>query len=177
MEWLVSHQKNVAKYSYSLGKKVKLTEDELLNLKIAALLHDIGKSKISNEVLCKSGRLTLEDIYTLRKHPQLGAKILEDGRYNKNIVEAVLCHHERIDGSGYYGLKGNEICLFSRIIAIADSFDAMISERPYRKPKTKYEALKEIKSNLGTQFDKKLGTIFIDLINEDYRKVLDISIS
>lgn len=174
MDWLIVHEENVAYYSNLIAQQLHLSEEDLQDLYMAALLHDVGKNKIQNNILYKNDILTQEEYTSIKKHTFYGAEILKNQNFNPNIVNAVLFHHERIDGKGYYKLKGDDINLFSKIITICDSFDSMISIRPYNKYKRKTipEALNEIQKNLGTQFDEKLGTIFIELFKSNSNLIL-----
>lgn len=169
MDWIQEHENNVAYYSNLIGKNINLKYEDLDNLYIAACLHDIGKNKIPNKLLCKIEPLTKDEFDMIKLHAYYGSEILRKDNYSSKVVDAVLYHHERIDGNGYYRLKSDDINLFSKIITICDSFDSMVSLRPYnaKNIKTHKEALNEIKRNLGTQFDNELGTIFIDLIKND----------
>ena len=139
---------------------------------LAGLLHDIGKIGINEAVLCKEGKLTEQEIDHIRTHPTIGADILCGIKQMRDIVPGVLCHHERIDGKGYPdGLAGEQIPLIGKIIGLADSFDAMTSKRVYRDAMTVEQALEEIKKGLGTQFDEKIGKIFL---NSDVYQLWDI---
>lgn len=166
MKWIVEHQKATAKYSYIIGEEFNLSNEELSNLYIAAQLHDIGKSKIPSNILLKKDKLDNREMETIKHHVKYGAYILKRNNYNKKICDAVLYHHERVDGKGYLGIEDKDINILSKIIAIADAYDCMISERPYHRSKTKEEALNEIYINLSSQFDATLGEIFIKLMKK-----------
>lgn len=154
---------NVSTISYLIGKEI-LNEKELSQLKIAAMLHDIGKYKIPQSILYKPGRLDIGERIIMKKHSKIGADELAHIGLNKLIIEAVLHHHERYDGAGYpMGLKGEKIPLYARIISVADAFDAMTSKRPYNIPKSSKEALDDIWRNAGTQFDPGIVKIFCNL--------------
>ena len=127
------------------------------------LLHDIGKIGINEAVLRKNGKLTEEELNQIKSHPAIGANILADIKQMNDIVPGVLCHHERIDGKGYpNGLKGDQIPLIGKIVMLADSFDAMTSKRVYRDAMSIQTAFDEIEKGLGTQFDEKIGRLFLD---------------
>ncbi|MCD6390160.1 MAG: HD domain-containing protein, partial [Desulfobulbaceae bacterium] len=132
------------------------------------VLHDIGKIGIPDKILGKPGRLSAEEYAVIKKHPEQGAKILrpmESDRRIASISKIIKHHHERYDGNGYPdGLKGKEIPYLSRIIAVADSYDAMTSDRPYRKGMDIVTAKEEIRKNSGSQFDPILAEKFIDFI-------------
>lgn len=149
----------------AIGKKLNLPEDELEDLKHAAMLHDLGKIGIPDEILRKKGKLTDEEYEIIRKHPQIGAEIIRHIHFLQNVAQIVLYHHERYDGFGYCaGLKGNEIPLGARIVAIVDVYQALTTDRPYRKAYKKEEALSIIKEGSGTQFDPEIVKIFLEII-------------
>jgi HD-GYP domain-containing protein (c-di-GMP phosphodiesterase class II) len=140
-----------------------MDEEQIHKIYLSGLLHDIGKIGIDEAVLCKTGRLTDEEFEHVRKHPLIGAGILREIKQMRDIVPGVLCHHERIDGRGYpNGLAGDQVPLSGRIVGLADSFDAMTSKRTYRDALGVEMALAEIEKGLGTQFDEKIGRIFLD---------------
>jgi HD-GYP domain-containing protein (c-di-GMP phosphodiesterase class II) len=145
------------------AKFEKLSEERIHNIYLAGLLHDIGKIGIAEAVLCKNGKLTEEERNCINRHPSIGAGILSEIKQMQKIVPVVLCHHERIDGKGYpNGLAGDEIPLEARIIGLADSFDAMTSARVYRPAMNLDRVLDEIRKNIGTQFDEKVASVFLD---------------
>ena len=149
-----------------------LEQEEIHRIYLAGLLHDIGKIGVDEVVLRKNGKLTDQEFGFIKMHPAIGAGILDGIKQMHDIVPGVLCHHERIDGKGYpNGLKGDQIPLIGRIIGLADSFDAMTSKRTYREAMTVKQALAEIESQLGKQFDEKAGRIFI---NSDVYRLWDI---
>ena len=139
-----------------------MTEEQIHNIYIAGLLHDIGKIGISETVLCKNGKLTEDEMNCIKKHPSIGAGILSEIKQMQEIIPAVLCHHEHVDGKGYpSGLVGEGIPLAAKIIGLADSFDAMTSERVYRPAMSIEKALDGIRKNIGGQFDEKVAGIFL----------------
>jgi diguanylate cyclase (GGDEF)-like protein/PAS domain S-box-containing protein len=159
------HSHRVSEYCNCLGKAMNLPDGEIQELKTVGLLHDIGKIAIDENILNKPGKLTDEEWEELKRHPEIGYRILSSANDMAEIAEYVLAHHERWDGKGYpKGLKENQIPLKSRIIAIADAFDAMISERAYKSALSKEAAVEELIKNSGTQFDPKLVKIFIEKI-------------
>ena len=130
---------------------------------MAGLLHDIGKIGIDEVVLRKKGKLTEQEFSRIKLHPSIGAGILYEIKQMREIVPGVKCHHERIDGKGYpNGLVGDQIPLTGKIVGLADSFDAMTSKRTYRDAMTVEQALAEIEKGLGSQFDEKIGRIFLE---------------
>lgn len=156
------HMHNVAVLSRTLGERYNLTEDDLDLLETAGGLHDIGKKYISEEILLADRKLTVFEFKIVERHAEYGADYLIKCGYDERIVEAVRHHHEWWNGKGYpTGLKGNEIPLFSRIISIADAYDAMTSERSYKKAISPVLAINEIKKCAGSQFDPQLVNIFM----------------
>ena len=156
------HSLAVAKYAEELGRALALDEAGILNLKTAALLHDIGKISIDYSLLEKLEPLTTEDYDKVKTHSEFGYRILSSSRELSDIADIVLHHHEKWDGGGYPGdLREEEIPLASRIITVCDAYVAMLSERPYRRAKTKEEAIAELNKNRNTQFDSNLVTIFL----------------
>jgi len=155
-----------------LAEEEALEEDQIHKIYLAGLLHDIGKIGIDEAVLCKQGKLTEQELSRIRKHPSIGAGILREIKQMRDIVPGVLCHHEQVDGKGYpNGLVGEQIPLTGKIVGLADSFDAMTSKRTYRDALTVEQALAEIERGLGTQFDEKVGRVFI---NSDVYQLWDI---
>lgn len=162
------HSQRVTEYSIKMAKKMDVTWEEAEYIKYAALLHDIGKIHIRDDILNKPGKLTDEEFEEMQKHPVYGAKILEPVKRFKTILPYMFHHHEKYAGKGYPNhLSGEEIPLAARIITIADSFDAMTSDRPYRKGLSIEAAANELKRNSGTQFDPEIVEIFMKIINED----------
>ena len=157
------HSRALSDYSMAIAQRLDYHDSLLEKLHIAALLHDIGKIAIPDAILLKPGPLTDEEYQVIKTHPTLGAQILEPVHYLKECIPLVLHHHEKYDGSGYpAGLKGEETPEGARLLAIADAFDAMSSLRPYRKPLTKVEILKEMEKQKGIQFDPFLLDIFLN---------------
>lgn len=163
------HSDRVSHYCVLMGEKLNLTENEKLELEFAGRMHDIGKITIPDYILKKPGELTLEEWEIMKAHTTNGYQILRSADKYSKLAEYALTHHERIDGKGYpLGLKGDDIPLFSRIISICDAYEAMTSNRPYRKALGREFAINELKRCAGTQFDKKLVDVFINevLVNE-----------
>lgn len=176
-EYTKGHSESVANLSKKLAIYLDIEMEKADEIYWAGLVHDIGKILIPKEIINKKGTLTVEEYEKIKKHPMYGFRALNNSETTKNIANYTLYHHERIDGKGYTkGLKGNRIPLQSKIINIVDAYDAMTSERPYRKPLTKKEAITEIKNNLGTQFDQEIGEKFIEMlenqcINDQQNKI------
>ncbi|MCS7201458.1 MAG: transporter substrate-binding domain-containing protein [Dictyoglomus sp.] len=167
------HSRGVRDFSMELGRKIGLDEEDLKKLEYASYLHDVGKIKVPDFILRKPGRLTEEEYNVIKLHTIWGEDIVKNFSVFKGISSIIRYHHERWDGKGYPdGLIEEEIPLFSRIIALSDSFQAMTSFRPYRKKLTLEEAIEEIKINRGKQFDPYLSDIFIETILEKMKKSL-----
>jgi diguanylate cyclase (GGDEF)-like protein len=157
-----AHSKRVGELCRQLSTAAGFPAVDTNMMNMIGHLHDIGKIAIPDEILNKSGALTDDELSLIRQHPEIGYRILQSSYGNSDITEAILCHHERWDGAGYpKGLKDEEIPRIARVIAIADSFDAMTSDRPYRGKMSTEAALKEIKKNAGLQFDPELADIFV----------------
>ncbi len=145
-EYTFRHSVDVATIAMVIAKKYGMNERQIRAIGIAGLLHDVGKSKIPNEILNKAGKLTDEEFAVMRQHPVLGYKILMDKQdISDEIAHGVLEHHEKVNGKGYpLGLKGAEISPYAKIISVADIYDALVTERPYKKPMTKRDAVEMI---------------------------------
>ncbi len=162
------HSIRVAFYTKKIAQKMDFDEEELYNIYYVALLHDVGKINIPDEILNKPGKLTQEEMDIIKTHTSNGASMLKDFSSIPCIVEGAHYHHERYDGNGYpVGLKGEEIPLIARIIGVADAFDAMNSDRCYRKALSKDKIISELKEGLGKQFDPEIVKIMLDLIEND----------
>ncbi len=157
------HSENVASYATKIAVALKLPQTEIMEIKTAALLHDIGKIATPVTILNKQGKLSKAEYTEVKKHSERGYRILSSGPNMETIATYCLHHHERYDGLGYpNGLKGKAIPLQSRIISLADAYDAMTSERSYKDPLTKEAAIEEIRSNMGTQFDPEIAKLFVN---------------
>lgn len=159
------HSKRVSDLCQSIGIEIGFSEIEVSILKIVGLLHDIGKIAIEEGILNKPEKLTDIERIEIERHPEIGYRILNSSRNLLDIADSILAHHERWDGKGYpKGLKGEAIPRVARIIALADAYDAMTSERSYRSPLPEAIAIEELKKNAGTQFDPELTKIFIEKV-------------
>jgi len=162
------HSERVAELSERLAIEIGFDEEQTFIVHISAHLHDIGKIGIRDSILHKPGRLEREEIIEIQKHPQIGYEILRKVKTFRRIALIVKHHHERFDGEGYPdGLKGEEIPIESRIITVADSFDAMVSPRPYRREMNIEEAMKEISNHSGEQFDPEVVAVIQRLYQEE----------
>jgi diguanylate cyclase (GGDEF)-like protein len=166
-----AHSNRVGQICRMLGEAAGLSSIDLNTINTIGFLHDIGKVAIEENVLNKEDKLSDKEFQLIRKHPEIGYRILMSSYGIPDIAEAVLFHHERWDGKGYpRGISGENIPLISRIVAIADSYDAMTSERPYKKRLSSSQAAEEILRNAGFQFDPVLAKVFVE-------KVIDIMLS
>ncbi|OQY08742.1 MAG: diguanylate cyclase [Marinitoga sp. 4572_148] len=158
-EYLYTHSLNVMIISSILGAENEIIDDELLNLAISALLHDIGKTKVPKEIMNAPRPLTPEEMEFMRKHVLYGKNIaIENNLKDKSILDGIYEHHERVDGKGYLEeKKGESISIFGKIIAIADVYDALTSVRSYKGPWTPYKTITFILSNVEKQFDGKIA--------------------
>lgn len=159
------HDVRLQELSMKIGEKLGLSRMRIENLLYASAFHDVGKVCVPTEILNKPGKLTPEEFEYIKKHPTEGRKLLE-GTYISSVGGIIEQHHERLDGSGYpFGLKGNEISMEARIIAVVDSFDAMTSDRPYRKAMSVNAALEELKSLVGRHYDSKVVSALEEILN------------
>ncbi len=157
------HIRRVQTYAVELGRVLGLSREELEALKAGSLLHDIGKLAVPEHILCKPGKLDRDEYEKMKIHPRIGAEILETVRFPFPLVDVVRSHHEKWDGSGYPDrLKGEEIPMGARILAVVDCFDALTSDRPYRRPLTKEEALEYLRSEIGTFYDERVVQALFD---------------
>lgn len=167
------HSERVALMSRRLAAAAGLDEPTVERIYIAGLVHDVGKIGVPEAVLCKPGKLTDEEFDLIKRHPEIGARILQDIRQMQDLVPGVLHHHERWDGRGYpHRLQANDIPLFGRVIGLADAFDAMSSHRTYRSAMSHEQVLAEVQRCSGTQFDAELVQIFLKLDFSEYFNVL-----
>lgn len=158
------HTRRVMEYSLAIGDLMGLSETDMTKLRLASILHDIGKVGVRDEVLLKPGSLTKEEFQQMMKHSQYGADIVSRIRKLRDIIPGVKYHHEKCDGSGYpEGLQGDAIPVIARIIAVADAFDAMTSDRPYRKGLSHEIAFGELNRNAGKQFDSDIVRAFSEV--------------
>jgi len=162
------HSANVTRYAVAIAKKMGLNAKETESIKEACALHDLGKIAVHDYILNKPGKLTKREWVQMKLHSSKGAQILAPLSFLDGIIDMIRQHHERFDGTGYPdGRKGQQIYLGSRIIAIADAYDAMISKRPYRKkPLTRQQAINEIKKNRGSQFDPEIVDVFLKIFDK-----------
>ncbi|KGK85044.1 hypothetical protein DP73_18660 [Desulfosporosinus sp. HMP52] len=162
------HSARVGKLAVAIGEAIKMSEEKIEFLKYAAVLHDVGKIGVSEMILNKEGKLVDTEWEAIRSHPVIGQTIIKGIKFLFDIGQVVRHHHERFDGKGYPdGIQGEEIPLESRVIAVADTYDAITSDRSYRKGSTHSEAIAELKRVAGTQLDPKLVEIFCDVVTDE----------
>ncbi len=167
-EYTRGHSVRVAKYSKMLADRLGLSSDECENVYYMALLHDIGKIGVPNEIINSTSRLTDHEYAVIKTHPGVGYDILAEIKSRPDLSIGARWHHERFDGKGYPdGKKGEEIPFFARIIAVADSYDAMTSNRSYRKYLSQDKVRSEIENNAGTQFDPDVAKCMLEIIDQD----------
>jgi putative nucleotidyltransferase with HDIG domain len=156
------HSERVMNYAVAIGKELGLDDEELENIRLGSLLHDVGKIGVKESILMKPAKLLGYERRQIKQHPGIGARIIETIDNSHKIVKGILEHHERFNGKGYpNGLKGDEISLEGRIIAIADTYDALTTDRPYQKHFSRESAFNKIKHGASTQFDPKVVHAFI----------------
>ncbi|MFH1287398.1 MAG: HD domain-containing phosphohydrolase, partial [bacterium] len=166
--YLKGHTQRVTQYCLKLGKALELNKEELVTLRYAATLHDIGKLAISESILNKQKDLTSEEYEIIKTHPVIGANILKPLNFLGSARNLVLHHHERIDGKGYPdGISGNDISLSTNIIILVDSYDAMCSNRAYRTALSDEAIINELISNKNKQFDSVVVDAFLKLLKEE----------
>ena len=171
------HSDRVSEYSVLIGKKLGLSDEDINNLKIGGLFHDIGKIGVPDSILLKNAKLTDDEYSEIKNHPSIGAHILSNATIFKDALPVVKHHHERYDGNGYPGkLKGEDIPYLARIAAVADSFDAMTSRRTYRGSMDLDFVKAEFQKCKGTQFDPSCADAFLDILNNEYEKIEEIRI-
>jgi putative nucleotidyltransferase with HDIG domain len=163
-----AHSIRVAGYAEAIARELGVKESEVEDIRVAAMLHDVGKLDVSIDVIRKASSLNDEEWAQIREHPALGANIVRSvGGVLRNAVPIILAHHEQYDGSGYYRLKGDDIPLGARVVAVADAFDAITTDRPYQKGRSTREAMQQIESGSGQQFDPEVVDAFHRAVRND----------
>lgn len=166
--YMKGHSARVARYSREIARRMGLTPDQLREIECTSLLHDIGKVHVPDAILRKPEALDDEEYEILKEHTVVGGGILERVSSRYRLADGARYHHERYDGTGYPdGLAGEQIPLAARIIAVADAYDAMTSDRSYRQAKSQEETRQEILNGLGTQFDPQIGLIMLEMMDKD----------
>ncbi len=169
-----AHSQRVREYTLTLARRLGLDNEEMIQVGRGALLHDVGKIGVRDSILLKPDKLNEEEWEEMKRHPRIGYDILQSIGFLSSAAEIVLCHQERWDGNGYPGgLAGKDIPLGARIFAVADTLDAMTSDRPYRKALAFDTALREIRACSGTQFDPEIAEAFLSIVPEEWIAIHD----
>ena len=169
------HSDRVSAYSVLLGEKLGLSTRKLKTLRIGGVFHDVGKIGVPDSILLKENGLNDNEYAEIKKHTVVGADILQPVSYFKNILPIIKYHHEKYDGTGYpEGLKGEKIPYLARIVAVADSFDAMTSRRSYRNSLTRKKVIKQFEIGKGTQFDPQIADVMLDIIKNEPEQIKEI---
>jgi len=167
-QWTAGHSERVATYSEKIAYRLSMAEENVRIITFSAILHDIGKIAVSELILDKPGKLTEGEYAIVKQHPGIGARIIADIPSYNTIVPGILYHHEHWDGSGYPdSRRGDEIPIESRIITVADVWDAISADRPYRKGLQRNDAMDFMKNNCGIIFDPSIVNVFMDIIREE----------
>jgi len=166
------HSMKTTEYAAGLAMHMKLSDKEIKDIKVAALLHDIGKLGIKQEILTKPSSLTAGEFREIKKHPKIAVEIIKPLKFFKGVISAIKHHHENYDGRGYPdGLKGENISVGARILSVADVYDALTSRRSYRKAYSSVEALRIMKNESGKKFDPDILKSFKEYISLQNKKI------
>ncbi len=161
----VGHCSRLGRLAILIGERIGLPGEQLISLSYGAFLHDIGKVRVSDEIINKSTQLTDSDWKEMTNHPDYGADMMSKRDYLGGAADIVRAHHERFDGTGYpHGLSGEEIPIGARVVAVVDAYDAIVSARPYKKALAKDKAISELEKNAGTQFDPRVVAAFLQVV-------------
>ena len=162
------HTQRVTELTVKMARTMGMSQDEIINLRRGALLHDMGKLGVPDDILLKPGKLTGEEWVIMKSHPNFAYEMLSPIAYLRPALDIPHCHHEKWDGSGYpRGLKGEQIPLAARIFSVIDVWDALTSDRPYRKAWPKEKTIEHIKEGSGKHFDPQIVDIFLKMIGQD----------
>jgi putative nucleotidyltransferase with HDIG domain len=161
------HSERVSRISVAIAQRLGLADDECEKIRISALLHDVGKIAIDDNILKKPAALTDEEFVIMKQHPQKGFKIMSQIKAMKEFLPGMHMHHEMVNGQGYpQGLKGDEIPLMAKVVAVADTFDAMTTDRPYQQAMKFEDAIARIQSFVGTRYDPRVVSAFVEACEE-----------
>ncbi len=173
-QYTEGHSRRVELYAGKIAAQLKFSAEQIDQVRMAAMLHDIGKIGVGDMILTKTGALTQEEFVKIREHPVIGLHILREVNFPSEVKEAILHHHERYDGKGYPdGTKGDEVSMFAYVLGVADAFDAMTSDRPYRAGMPLEQALEEIRKGSGKQFHPTVAQAFLDLMAREGEAVMN----
>jgi len=165
-----THSDLVAEYAAKLSVQARLSDKAVQAIRIAGVLHDVGKLIVPDDILKKPGPLTSEEYDVIKRHPLVGEMLIREAPFLEDVIQAVGCHHESYDGSGYpRGLRGDDIPLLGRVMAIADAYSAMCLDRPYRKALSTDEIIAELQACAGTRFDPRLADLFVKILKAEKR--------
>jgi HD-GYP domain-containing protein (c-di-GMP phosphodiesterase class II) len=168
-KYTYEHSSRVAQYAKDIAEQLNISSNETINIETAGLVHDLGKISIEDKIINKDGKLTDDEFDLVQTHPLTGYRLLENIHPYRKSAEYVLYHHEKLNGTGYpTKISGDKIPLGARILAVADSYDAMTSDRSYRKALKQSVAVSELIKCSGTQFDPKVVEAFIDVLKDKY---------
>jgi putative nucleotidyltransferase with HDIG domain len=172
-----NHSYRVSVYAARIAARLDLDQNRIEDVRAAALLHDIGKLEISRDLLYKAARLTKEEFEHVQQHVDRGVEMLETvGGSLRRVLPIILAHHDKFDGSGYHPLRGDEIPIEARIISVADVYDALTSDRPYRKAMSPYEAKEILVKGRGTDFDPKVIDAFLEALKKGEMEVAAVQV-
>lgn len=170
------HSAEVARIAVAIGREMGLADTAIESLRIASILHDVGKISVPGEVLNKPGKLSWPEWQLVKTHVAQGLRILSEAKFSSQIKAAVAQHHERLDGSGYpQGLRGDQIVLDARILAVADVFEAMTSHRPYRPAASVPETVEYLQANAGSKFDRSVVQAFVKILADEHQDLMPSS--
>lgn len=174
-QFTYNHSHRTSIYAARIGEQMRLPEERIEDIRAAALLHDIGKLEISRPILYKAAKLTEQEIDEVQSHLDKGVETLKlVGGTLRRVLPIILSHHDKFDGSGYHGAKGADIPLESRIISVADAYDSLVSDRPYRKAMSSFEARDVIKNGAGKDFDPEVVAAFESAFRSGLMEVADL---
>ena len=172
-----NHSYRVSVYAATIAARLDLDKDRIEDVRAAALLHDIGKLEISRDLLYKAARLTKEEFENVQLHVERGVKMLESvGGSLRRVLPIILAHHDKFDGTGYHPLRGEEIPLESRIISVADVYDALTSDRPYRKAMSPFDAKEVLVKGRGTDFDPRVIDAFVEALKRGEMEIAAVQV-
>ena len=172
-----NHSYRVSVYAARIAARLHLSADRIEDVRAAALLHDIGKLEISRELLYKAARLTKDEFEQVQRHVDRGVDFLESvGGSLRRVLPIILAHHDKFDGSGYHPLRGEEIPLEARVISVADVYDALTSDRPYRKAMSPYDAKEILLKGTGTDFDPRVIDAFLDSFKNGEMEITSVQV-
>jgi putative nucleotidyltransferase with HDIG domain len=176
-QYTENHSYRVSVYAARIAARLDLSPDRIEDVRAAALLHDIGKLEISRELLYKAARLTKEEFEQVQTHVDRGIEFLESmGGSLRRVLPIILAHHDKFDGTGYHPLRGEEIPIEARVISVADVYDALTSDRPYRKAMSPFEAKEILVKGSGTEFDPRVVAAFVEAMKKGEMEVTAVQV-